>query len=61
MRRLLVGAVLAASVGGIGAGTAAASCDPEYRPLCRSDCPMGTPNVKDPTDLSWLIRMCPHG
>lgn len=59
MRRLLVGAVLAASVGG--AAPALAVCDPDWRPLCRSDCPIGTPNVKDPTDLSWLVRMCPHG
>lgn len=59
MRRLLVGAVIAASVGGLGAGTASAVCDPRYRPLCLSGCPVGTPDIKDPTDLSWLIRVCP--
>ncbi|HEX8003394.1 MAG TPA: hypothetical protein VF519_11940 [Mycobacteriales bacterium] len=59
MRRLLVGALLAASVGGLGAGTAVAVCDPKYRPLCLSDCPGGTPDIKNPTDTSWLIRACP--
>lgn len=61
MRRLLVGAVVAASLGSLGAGPATAVCDPKYRPLCLSDCPTGTPNIKDPTDLSWLIRVCPDG
>ncbi len=61
MRRLLIGALVAASLGGLGGGTATAVCNPDYRPLCLSDCPTGTPNIKDPTDLSWLIRMCPDG
>lgn len=61
MRRLLVGAlVAAASFGGLGTGTAVAVCDPDYRPLCLSDCPGPMlPDPKDPTDTSWLIRMCP--
>lgn len=62
MRRLLVGAVLAASLGGLGGGTANAVCDPDYRPLCVSDCPGPLlPDPRNPTDLSWLVRMCPDG
>ncbi len=56
-RLLLVGDVIAADLPL--AGTAHAVCDPKYRPLCASDCPGGTPDVKHPTDLSWLIRVCP--
>ena len=62
MRRLLVGAVIAASLGGLGTGSANAVCDPDYRPLCMSDCPGPLlPDPHDPTDFSWLVRMCPDG
>jgi hypothetical protein len=61
MRRILVAAVVAAALGGLGAGSASAVCNPKYRPLCLSDCPGGLPDVKDPTDPSWLIRACPDG
>lgn len=62
MRRLLVAAIIAASAGSLGAGTASAVCDPDYRPLCLSDCPGPLlPDPRDPTDTSWLIRMCPEG
>lgn len=60
MRRLLVAALVASAVGGVGAGTASAACSTKYEPLCLPDCgPMGRPDVKDPTDLSWLVRTCP--
>ena len=59
MRRTVLLALVVAAVGGIGAGSASAVCDPKYRPLCMSDCPGGMPDIKDPTDTSWLIRMCP--
>ena len=59
MRRLLLGAVVVAALGGLGAGTASAYCDPQYYPLCMSDCPIGEPDPRRPTDLSWLIRLCP--
>lgn len=60
MRRLLLAAIVAASLGGLGAGSASAVCDPDYRPLCLSDCPGPLlPDPRDPTDTSWLIRMCP--
>ena len=63
MRRLLlVGALIAASLGGLGAGNASAVCDPDYRPLCASDCPGPLlPDPRDPTNTSWLIRMGPDG
>lgn len=59
MRRLLVGAVLAAAVTGLGAGSADAYCDPKYRPLCTNDCQMEPPDLKDPVgDL--VGRACPE-
>lgn len=59
MRRFLLCAALVAASAVPLAAPAQAVCDPKYRPLCLSDCPGGLPNPKDPTDLSWLIRMCP--
>ena len=59
MRRLVLLTLVAAAVGGIGAGPAVAVCDPDYRPLCLNDCRTGTPDIKNPTDLGWLIRVCP--
>lgn len=59
MRRTVLLALVVAAAGGVAASPASAACDPKYRPLCLSDCPTGTPNIKDPTDLSWLIRVCP--
>lgn len=54
MRRfLLVAAVVAASVGTLGAGPASAYCDPDYRPLCLNDC-MLTIDPHDP------IKACPR-
>lgn len=57
MRRLLVGAVLAAAVSGLGAGSADAYCDPKYYPRCTNDCWERPFDPHDP----WgsLIRMCP--
>lgn len=51
MRRLLVAALVAASVGTLGAGTASAVCDPDYRPLCLSPCITDPIEHRDPTEL----------
>lgn len=59
MRRLLVGALLAASLGGLGAGSASAYCDPKYWPLCTNDCEMDPPDW-DPRDpVRSLVKACP--
>lgn len=57
MRRLVVGAVLAAALGGLGSGTASAYCDPKYWPLCTNDCAMEPPDVSKPPQS--LFRTCP--
>lgn len=55
--RILIAAALAA-VPLLAPATASAACDPDYRPLCVSDC--GGPMLPDPKDpLAWLIRTCP--
>ena len=47
MRRLVVAAAVAAAVtGSLGAGTASAYCDPDYRPACLNDCQV--PDLRDP-------------
>jgi hypothetical protein len=43
MRRLLLGAVVVAALGGVQAGTAHAYCDPKYAPLCLNDCYLRNP------------------
>ena len=58
MRRIVLGAVLVAALGGLGAGTASAYCDPKYYPLCMNDCGE-SPDPRRPTDLSWLHTVCP--
>lgn len=55
MRHLIVTAVVAAAVGGLGAGTASAYCDPKYYPLCVNRCQI--PDPRDP--LGSLTRVCP--
>lgn len=57
MRRLLIAAVVTAAVGGIGAGTASAVCDPDYRPLCVSPCLTQPIDPTRPWDA--LTRVCP--
>lgn len=58
MRRLLVAAVLAASVGSLGAGTANAVCDPDFRPLCLSPCLTDPIDPRDPAE--FIGRACPR-
>lgn len=53
MRRLMIVALVAAAVGGVGAGTASAYCDPKYRPLCLNDCQLEV----DPQEP---IKACPR-
>ena len=62
MRRLLVVGCLVAAASGIGAGTAGAVCDPDFRPLCLPPCITDLPErvveaggVPDP-----LIGACPR-
>lgn len=57
MRRLVLVATLAAAVGGLGAGTASAVCDPDFEPLCVSSCWTQLPDPHDPTAI--LTRVCP--
>ena len=57
MRRIVLGAVLVAALGGLGAGTASAYCDPKYYPLCANDCTMAPPDLSDVPRS--LIRACP--
>lgn len=56
--RLLVAALVAASVGTLGAGTASAVCDPDYRPLCLSPCLTDPIDPRDPTE--FIGRVCPR-
>lgn len=58
MRRLLVAALVAASVGSFGAGTASAVCDPDFEPLCLSPCLTDPIDPADPTEI--LHRPCPR-
>lgn len=58
MRRLLVAAVIAASAGSLGAGTAHAVCDPDYRPLCLSPCLTDPVDPRDPKEIA--TRVCPR-
>ncbi len=58
MRRLLVAALVAASVGTLGAGTASAYCDPKYWPLCTNDCETRPPDLRNLPGS--LIRACPE-
>lgn len=57
MRRVLLAAVLASAIGGLGAGSAGAYCDPKYYPRCTNDCHQQPFDPNDP----WgsLFRMCP--
>ena len=57
MRRLLIAAVIATSIGSLGAGSASAVCNPDYRPLCLSSCPPPTFDPHDP--IGSLIVACP--
>lgn len=57
MRRLVLGAVLVAALGGLGNGTASAYCDPKYYPLCTNDCWRQPPDLHDLPGS--LIRACP--
>lgn len=57
MRRLVLVTVLAAAIGGVGAGTASAVCDPAFEPLCVNTCWTQLPDPKDP--LAVLDRVCP--
>lgn len=56
--RLLAVAVAAASLGTLGAGTASAVCDPDFRPLCLSPCLTDPIDPRDPTE--FLGRVCPR-
>lgn len=58
MRRLLVAAIVAASVGSLGAGTASAVCDPDFEPLCLSPCLTDPVDPRDPLEV--LGRHCPR-
>lgn len=58
MRRLLVAAMIAASVGSLGASTASAVCDPDFEPLCLSPCLTDPVDPRDPTEV--LGRYCPR-
>ena len=57
MRPLLVAVLVAASLGGLGTGTASAYCDPKYYPLCTNDCWMDPPDPRDP--IGSLVKACP--
>lgn len=57
MRRLLLAALVAAPLAGLGS-PASAYCDPKYAPLCLNDCQTRLPDVKDP--LEYLRRVCPR-
>ena len=58
MRHLVIAAVVAASLGSLGSGTASAYCDPKYWPLCTNDCKMQPPDLSNPP--SSLFRACPE-
>lgn len=59
MRRLVLVALVAASLGSLGSGTASAYCDPKYFPLCTNDCAMEPPDWDPKDPIRSLFRMCP--